>query len=112
MRICLTINGKLHCYYIPILLYPVQNYKPHPPENYEYLVADATIVATIADLVGKLSDSRVGEAIQAGVQSAVKAMQAHAGPGVDIQLTPTSVGSAGWQTESGRGSAGTKPSAS
>ena len=39
--------------YIPILLYPIQIPKPHPPENYEYLVNDATIVATIADLAGK-----------------------------------------------------------
>jgi hypothetical protein len=73
--------------YIPILLYPIQIPKPHPPENYEYLVNDATIVATIADLAGKLSDTRASEAIRGGVQSAVKAMQAHAGQGVEIQLT-------------------------
>lgn len=86
MRICLTINGKRHCFWIPIYLYPIQIPKPHPPENYDYLVADATIVATIAELANKLSDSRVGEAIHGGVQSAVKAMQAHAGQGVEIQL--------------------------
>jgi hypothetical protein len=87
MRICFTINGIRHCYYIPIVLYPIQIPKPHPPENYEYLVSDATIVATIADLAGKLSDNRVGEAIQGGVQGALKAMQTHAGQGVEIQLT-------------------------
>lgn len=86
MRICIIINGTRHCYWIPIYLYPIQIPKPHPPVNYEYLVADATIVATISDLASKLSDKRVGEALQGGVQSAVKAMQAHAGQGVEIQL--------------------------
>lgn len=84
MRICIIINGKRHCYWIPIYLYPIQIPKPHPPENYEYLFADATIVATVSDLVSKLSDKRVGEALQGGVQSAIKAMQAHAGQGVEI----------------------------
>jgi hypothetical protein len=86
MRVCVTINGKKHCYWIPIYVYPIQILKPHPPENYDYLVADATIVATIADLSAKLSDKKAGEAIHSGVQNAVKAMQAHAGQGVEIQL--------------------------
>lgn len=87
LKICITINGKRHCYYIPIYFYPIQFPVPHPPENYDYLVTDATLVATIANLADKLSDTRANEAIQGGVQTAIKAMQAHAGQGVEIQLT-------------------------
>lgn len=88
MEICITFGGKRHCFWIPIFEYPVVIHKPGPgPVNYEALIADATLVASIQAAANKVSDSKVGAALHTGVQAAVKAMQVHAGEGVEIHLT-------------------------
>jgi hypothetical protein len=84
MEICITIGGTRHCFWIPIYEYPVIIRKGPGPVNYEALVQDATLVATIYSAANKVSDAKAKAALQSGVESAVKAMQAHAGAGVEI----------------------------
>jgi len=84
MEICITFNGKRHCYWIPIYEYPITFVKGPGPVNYQALINDATIVSTIRAAASKVSDPKVSAALHNGVQAAMKAMQAHAGEGVEI----------------------------
>jgi hypothetical protein len=84
MEICITFGGKRHCFWIPILEYPVTIIKGPGPVNYEALIADATLVASIRAAAAKVSDQKASAALLEGVASAIKAMQAHAGEGVEI----------------------------
>jgi hypothetical protein len=85
MEICITIGGKRHCFWIPVYEYPIVLHKGPGPVNYEALIHDAALVATIQAAANKVSDSKVSGALHNGVQAAVKAMQAHAGEGVEIR---------------------------
>lgn len=84
MEICITFGGKRHCFWIPILEYPVTIVKGPGPVNYEALIADATLVASIRAAAAKVSDQKASAALLEGVALAIKAMQAHAGEGVEI----------------------------
>ena len=84
MEICITFGGKRHCFWIPIFEYPITIIKGPGPVNYEALIADATLVASIRAAAAKVSDQKVSAALMGGVESAIKAMQAHAGEGVEI----------------------------
>ena len=86
MEICITIGGKRHCFWIPIYEYPIKIVKGPGPVNYEALVADATLVATISAAVKNAGDEGVRNALQAGVKNAVQAMQKRAGEGVAINM--------------------------
>lgn len=84
MEICITYGGKRHCFFIPVIEIPIP--KPGPgPVNYPAFLVDATIVASLQAAVGKVSDDKVKAALNGGIASAVKAMQAHAGEGVEIK---------------------------
>ena len=67
MTMCFTVAGK-------------------PPGNYNTLITDATLVATISDLASRISDPHVGSVLHEGIGFALNAMQAHAGEGVEIHL--------------------------
>lgn len=87
MLVIFTVGGKQHSYFIPIFRVPIHIPKGPQPGNYDTLITDATLLATIADLTSRVSDPRAGESLQQGIESALKAMQAHAGEGVEIHLT-------------------------
>lgn len=87
MEICIRIGGTRHCFWLPIYEYPIVLHKGPGPVNYEALIHDATLVATIQNAANKVSDPKVSGALHNGVQAAVKAMQAHAGEGVEIRAT-------------------------
>jgi hypothetical protein len=87
MEICFYINGHRHCYYIPIYVYPVKVVKGPGPVNYQWLVADASLVASVSEAVKNIGDEGVRSALQSGINSAVQAMQKRAGEGVTINLS-------------------------
>ncbi len=87
MEICITINGKRHCFWVPIYEYPVIFHKGPGPVNYEALIQDVTLVASIQAAASKVSDPKASAALHSGVEAAMKAMQAHAGEGVEIHAT-------------------------
>ena len=87
MEICITFGGKRHCFWIPIFEYPIHIVKGPGPVNYEALIQDAILVASVQAAANKVSDSKVGAALHSGVENAMKAMQAHAGEGVEIHTT-------------------------
>jgi hypothetical protein len=85
MRICFKLGGKVHCFDIPILEVPIV-IKPHPPENYERLFGDATIIATVQSLAQKIGDKGVRDAVEGGVKTAVQAMKKRADYAESISL--------------------------
>jgi hypothetical protein len=87
MEICITFGGKKHCFFLPIYEYPIIVFKPRPPGNYDWLIHDASLVATLQHAATKVNDSKVQEALNSGIAAAVKAMQARAGEGVEIHAT-------------------------
>lgn len=86
MEICFYINGKRHCFYIPIYVYPVKVVKGPGPVNYQWLVADASLVASVNEAIKSIEDGGVRSALQSGINNAVQAMQKRAGEGVTINL--------------------------
>jgi len=84
MRICFKIGGVVHCYDIPIIELPFPIHIPGPgPVNYPAFLHDATVLAAINAAVAKISDHGVHEALQAGVKSAVQALQKRGGAHVE-----------------------------
>lgn len=86
MEICFYINGKRHCYYIPIYEYPIKVVKGPGPVNYQWLVADASLVASVSQAIKSIGDEGVRSALQSGINNAVQAMQKRAGEGVTINM--------------------------
>jgi hypothetical protein len=86
MKICFTINGVKHCYYIPVFAFPIS--LPHNglPQNFPELFVDATVIASIHAATRHISDEGVRGAVEKGVQTAVGALQKRAGEHVEIQL--------------------------
>ncbi len=87
MVICFTIGGVRHCYVIPVILWPWGPRIPGPgPVNYQALVADATIVASMLEATKSVSDEGARKALVGGINSAVQAMGKRAGEHVSIEL--------------------------
>src|SRR5262249_12494327 len=74
MTICITFGGVRHCWNIPIYQIPIKIPKPGPV-NYPAFLMDATLIASINDLTGQVSDKRVKAALQAGVKQSVVALK-------------------------------------
>jgi hypothetical protein len=80
MRICFKFGNIEHCYDIPIIELPFLFHMPGPgPVNYPAFLHDATILATVNAAIRKISDPGVQEALHAGVNSAVQALQKRGG---------------------------------
>jgi hypothetical protein len=48
IRICITFGGKPHCFYLPVLQFPVTFPHPGPgPVNYPQLIQDGILVSSI-----------------------------------------------------------------
>lgn len=86
MEICFSINGHRHCYYIPIFEYPITIVKGPGPVNYQWLLADVSLVASVSEAAKQIGDEGVRSALQSGINNAVEAMQKRAGEGVTINL--------------------------
>jgi hypothetical protein len=78
MKICITIHGKRHCFYVPIYAYPIPIFHGPPPGNYEQLFQDVSIIGSIQSAAAKVSDKGVREALEGGIKAAVLAAKKHA----------------------------------
>lgn len=84
MVICFRIGGVEHCFYLPILEWPPWGPVGPGPINYPALIRDATLVATMHQLAGKVEDKGAREALLAGARNALQAVQARGGEHVRI----------------------------
>jgi hypothetical protein len=85
MEICFHLNGKWHCYFIPILLYPVDWGLPGPgPVNYPAFIQDAVILASAQKAVARVSDQTVRAGVERAIGAGFEAMQKRAGGEVKI----------------------------
>jgi hypothetical protein len=85
MRICIKINGHWHCFYIPIVLYPIDWPLHGPPGNYDGLFQDAIILASAQNAVAKISDQTVRAGVENAIKAGFAAMQKRAGSDVRIE---------------------------
>jgi hypothetical protein len=83
--LCIFYGGKMHCHPIPIYEIPITLLHGPGPINYQPLIHDLTLVASIQAAANKVQDKKVGAALSQGIQEAVKAIQAHAGEGIEIK---------------------------
>jgi hypothetical protein len=82
MVICFRIGSVEHCYYIPVVVYPVGPHFPGPgpgPVNYPYLVYDGSVLASVNAAVANISDAGVRSALQGGLDAALLALKKRAG---------------------------------
>lgn len=88
MRICFELGGVRHCYEIPILfLWPQRPPKPGPgPVNYQWLIEDAALVASLHAAATHARDEHVRAALFGGIETAVRALQERAGEHVVIEF--------------------------
>jgi len=80
MVIC--IGG--HCWEIVEIALPVRGPGGVGPINYPPLLYDATIIASFETAARQTHKEDVKNALLQGIEAAKKAMQRHAGPGVEI----------------------------
>ena len=86
MEICIFIRGQEHCFDVPVFELPIPIHRPGPgPINYEALLRDAVVVASLQAAAQRVQDDGVREALRAGISSAVEAMQSRAGDDVRIR---------------------------
>ncbi|HVN05015.1 MAG TPA: hypothetical protein VMT86_11390 [Bryobacteraceae bacterium] len=86
MLICIRVGGVEHCYFIPIVLWPVTPVKPGPgPVNYPQLFQDGVLVASFQAALSNVADEGVRSALQSGVAAAMKALQSRAGEHVTVR---------------------------
>ena len=89
MEVCITVGGVRHCFVIPVLVPPVHWGKPGPgPVNYPQLFQDATIIASMREMVQNVGNPDVSRALQGGFAAGLAAMQQHAGAHVAISEAP------------------------
>lgn len=81
MVIC--IDG--HCYDVVIIDHWPPQPRPGGPMNYGQLFHDASLVASLESTAKKAADGGVRNALQGGIDAAVKAMQSRAADGVVIR---------------------------
>jgi hypothetical protein len=87
MQICIQIGGKIHCFYVPVIQWPVIWHKPGPgPVNYPALFQDAVVLASLQNAAQALTEGSVRTAVVGGISSAVKALQQHAGADVTVKM--------------------------
>jgi hypothetical protein len=80
MRICFRFGNIEHCYDIPVIELAIPFHIPGSgPVNYPALLHDATVLASVNAAIRKISDRGVQEALHAGVNSAVLALQERGG---------------------------------
>jgi hypothetical protein len=86
MKICFRINGVWRCFYVPVLVELPKLKRPVPdgPHDYEALIDDASLVAHVQAVAAHATDKGVREALHAGTERALTAMQERAGDDVRI----------------------------
>jgi hypothetical protein len=92
MEICIKIAGKWHCFFIPILRWPIV-WPPGPgPQNYPAMIKDAVILGSIREAAKDLSQT-VRQAVDGGITAGFEAFQRHAG--ADVKINEKSTGKPG-----------------
>ena len=87
MEISFTIGGIRHCFFIPIYQIPIHIPKPGPgPVNFPQFLVDASLIGSIHEAAGKVSDEGVRSALQKGVDAAMAALKERAGEHAEVQL--------------------------
>jgi hypothetical protein len=85
MEICFKLGGQWHCYYIPILFYPIDWGLPGPgPVNYPAVIQDAIILASAQKAVAKVSDETARRGVEHAITAGFAAIQKRAGADVKI----------------------------
>jgi hypothetical protein len=85
MEICINYGGRLHCFFLPVLEFPVNWGRPGPgPVNYPALFQDAILLASVSNAVKQITDENVRKSVQEGISAGFKAAQKHAGGDVTI----------------------------
>jgi hypothetical protein len=84
MEICFTYGGRMHCFYVPVLVAPL--FPPKPPGgNYPNFLSDAFVVASLQSMTKHVADASVRQALESGITAAVGALQKHIGSDVTIR---------------------------
>jgi hypothetical protein len=87
MEICFTYGGRLHCFFVPILSWPIIIPKPGPgPVNYPAFLSDAFLVASLHSMVQHVSDQHVRQSLEGGISAALEALRKHIGSEVTIKV--------------------------
>ena len=81
MVIC--IDG--HCYEVVVIDHWPPPWHGPGPINYQQLLQDASLVASIESMSKKAADDGVRDALQGGIDAAIEAMQNRAADGVEIR---------------------------
>jgi hypothetical protein len=85
MFICIKTISGVHCYDVVAVRVPLVPPKVGPI-NYPPLFRDATIVATIQEIIGEVADAGVREALTEGVKTAAAALERRGGDHIKITL--------------------------
>jgi len=68
MEICINYGGRRHCFFLPVLEFPVNWGRPGPgPVNYPALFQDAILLASVSNAVKQITDENVRKFLQAFV---------------------------------------------
>ncbi|HXZ14306.1 MAG TPA: hypothetical protein VEG64_18105 [Candidatus Sulfotelmatobacter sp.] len=93
MIVYFTVGGVEHAYIVPVCEI---NFKiPHVgpgPVNYPPFLADASVLASLEDASGKISDAGVREALRKGIMNAVDALQKRGGVRVSLEAAGGAAG--------------------
>jgi hypothetical protein len=85
MEICINYGGRRHCFFLPVLEFPVNWGRPGPgPVNYPALFQDAILLASVSNAVKQITDENVRKSVQEGISAGFRAAQKHAGGDVTI----------------------------
>lgn len=86
MEICFKINGRVHCFWIPVIELPVFKFRTGPgPVNIPALLHDASILASVMHAAESANDERVRASIRKAAASGFESLKAAAGEDVSFR---------------------------
>ena len=85
MLVHFTVGGVEHAYVVPVceLNFKIPHWGPGPV-NYPPFLADASLLASLEDASGKISDAGVREAVRKGILTAVGALEKRGGVRISL----------------------------
>jgi hypothetical protein len=90
MEICINYGGKRHCFFLPVMEFPVRWGRPGPgPINDPAFIQDVMILASVSNVAKHLTNEKIRKALDDGLSASFKAAQENAGPDVTINASAT-----------------------
>jgi hypothetical protein len=81
MEICIKIGGKLHCFFLPVILWPIQWGRPGPgPVNYPPLFQDAIVLASLHAAAQHVTEGPIRTAVEGEFPPASRPCNKRPGP--------------------------------